>query len=177
MNLKRTVTIALVGGALAAWLAGAATSNRDLSAPPTIETHPIEKRGEALASEIARLHERLRPNVVPRETPRNLFAFRAPAPRPLPVAAAPKAALSEALPAAIPPQPALKLVGIAEDADAADAPEKKTVRTAIISGEGQLFLVKEGESVTTRYRVARISADVVELTDLGVGATRRLALK
>jgi hypothetical protein len=80
---------------------------------------------------------------------------------------------------AVPPQPALKLVGIAEDTSAAsdDADNKKLVRTAIISGEGQLFLVKEGESVTTRYRVAKISADVVELTDLGIGATRRLALK
>jgi hypothetical protein len=179
MNVKRTVTIALVGGALAAWLAGAATSNRDLNPPPAIEAHPIEKRGEALASEIARLHERLRPTVVPRDSPRNLFAFRSPALRPSPVAAAPKAglgalgALSEALPAAIPPQPPLKLVGIAEDTEAADM----VVRTAIISGEGQLFLVKEGESVTNRYRVAKISVDVVELTDLGAGATRRLALK
>ncbi|HWW82105.1 MAG TPA: hypothetical protein VNZ26_00805 [Vicinamibacterales bacterium] len=179
MNVKRTVTIALVGGALAAWLAGAATSNRDLTPPPTVDTHPIEMKGAALASEIARLHERLRPEVSPRESPRNLFAFRAAAPKPVPVPAAPKAALSEAIPPALPPQPALKLVGIAEDTSGApdDADGQKSVRTAIIAGEGQLFLVKEGESVTTRYRVAKISADVVELTDLGIGATRRLALK
>ncbi len=51
------------------------------------------------------------------------------------------------------------------------------VRTAIVSAPGQLFLVKEGQNVTLRYRVAKISADVVELTDLGNGATLRLALK
>jgi hypothetical protein len=51
------------------------------------------------------------------------------------------------------------------------------VRTAVISGAGQLFLVKEGEHVTPRYLVAKISADVVELADQGDGSTRRLALK
>ena len=37
---------------------------------------------------------------------------------------------------------------------------------AFISGGGQLFMVKEGDTVTPRYRVAKISADVVELTDV-----------
>jgi len=37
--------------------------------------------------------------------------------------------------------------------------------------------VKEGELVTPRYRVEKISSDVVELTDLTDGATRRLALR
>ena len=47
---------------------------------------------------------------------------------------------------------------------------------AIISGEGQLFIVKEGEAVTARYRVARISAEVVELIDVSATtSTRRLA--
>jgi hypothetical protein len=190
MNLKRTVTIAAVGGALAAWFAGAATSNREPAPAPIVETHPIEKRGEALANEIAKLHERLRPNVAPRESPRNLFAFRSRVSRPAPVDPAPKAALSEALPPVTPPQPALKLAGIAEDTgDASDANDasgtnetsgnnrKGPVRTAFISGEGQLFMVKEGDNVTNRYRVTKIAADVVELTDLGDGATRRLALK
>ena len=65
-----------------------------------------------------------------------------------------------------------KLAGIAEDAGA-DGP----VRTAIISGGGQLFMVKEGETVTPRYRVAKISADVVELTDVIDNSVRRLALR
>jgi len=116
-------------------------------------TLPIDTRGAELASEIARLHERLRPDAPPVDPSRNLFAFRAAAARRLPAPApapAPMPALSEALPQAL-AQPAFKLAGIAEDAGP-DGP----VRTAIISGEGQLFMVKEGESVTSRYRVVKI---------------------
>jgi hypothetical protein len=38
-------------------------------------------------------------------------------------------------------------------------------------------MVKVGENVTPRYSVAKISADVVELTDLEDGTIRRLALR
>ena len=38
-------------------------------------------------------------------------------------------------------------------------------------------MVKEGENVTSRYRVTRISADVVELMDLATNTPRRLALR
>ena len=174
MNLKRTATIAVTGGALIAWLAAAATSNREIAPPPRVVTLPIDLRGAELASEITRLHERLRPDAPPADSGRNLFTFRAAAIRRLPAPApapAPMPALSEALPQAL-AQPALKLAGIAEDAG-----PNGPVRTAIISGEGQLFMVKEGESVTTRYRVVKISADVVELSDQNDHTTRRLALR
>jgi hypothetical protein len=79
--------------------------------------------------------------------------------------------LSEAAPLVA--QPSLKLAGIAED----PGPDGTTQRTAIISGEGQLFMVKEGENVTPRYRVVKVSADVVELLDLSTNTPRRLALR
>ena len=60
---------------------------------------------------------------------------------------------------------------------AEDAGPAGPVRTAIVSGPGQLFLVKEGQNVTLRYRVIKIAADVVELQDLGDKTTLRLALK
>jgi hypothetical protein len=171
MNLKRTATIAVGGGALVAWFAGAATSNRAPVAPVVTSVAPVDASGAELANEIARLQEKLRPTTPPRQPGRNLFTYHAPAP---PAAApAPKPALSEAAAVFTPPVPALKLAGIAEDADASGAP----TRTAIISGEGQLFMVKEGENVTTRYRVAKISADVVELLDLEMNTPRRLALR
>jgi hypothetical protein len=66
----------------------------------------------------------------------------------------------------------LKLVGMAEDAGP-DGP----VRTAIISAFGQLFLVKEGERVTSRYQVAKISAEAAEIRDLGDNSTVTLVLK
>jgi hypothetical protein len=70
----------------------------------------------------------------------------------------------------------LKLIGVAEDTASGGL-----IRTAIISAPGQVFVVKEGERVTSRYLVARVSADVVELEDLEHGGDRasfrRLALK
>ena len=90
--------------------------------------------------------------------------------RPVPAVAAPAPALSEARAAIA--QPSLKLAGIAED-PGPDGP----VRIAFIAGEGQLFMVKEGDPIASRYRVNKISADVVELTDLADNTARRLAMK
>ena len=174
MNLKRTATIVVVGAALVAWLAGAATSNQHDSAPqPFVQRRRSRMRGAELAVEIARLHERLRPTR--RAAPAGTQSVRVPrrgravAPAPAPSGASAALAERRAAPIAL---PALKLAGIAEDAGA-DGP----VRIAIISGEGQLFMVKEGETVTPRYRVAKISADVVELIDLIDNTVRRLALR
>ena|SRR2546423_13578422 len=173
MHMKRTVTITVVGGALLAWLAGAATSNHPIAPVPIVQHAPIELRGAELASEIARLHERLRPSATPLQPSRNLFAFRATPARAAVALLPPAPVLSEARPPlAAPALPSVKLVGLGED-DGPDGP----VRTAFISGEGQLFVVKEGENVTPRYRVVKISADVVELVDLTDNTVRRLALR
>jgi len=140
---------------------------------PVVGPSAVESRGAELADEIARLHERLRPVATPLHPARNLFTYHAVAAPAAPVVAAPRPAVAEAAPApALLALPALKLAGIAEDSGA-DGPE----RTAFISGEGQLFMVKEGEAVTRRYRVTKISADVVELIDLGDNSIRRLALR
>ena len=171
MNAKRTLTLVVTSAALIAWLAGAATSNREIASVPIVTHAPIDARGENLSKEIARLHERLRPDATPRQPGRNLFTFhsgaRAAAPS---MPETPKAALVDAPPPMI--APSLKLVGLGEDVGP-DGP----VRTAFISGEGQLFIVKEGENVTPRYRVEKISADVVELVDLTDNTVRRLALR
>ena len=171
MNSKRTLTLVVTGAALIAWLAGAATSNRELAPPTLVPRAPADIKGADLAKEITRLHERLRPEAVPR-LGRNLFAFHASIQRHSPIVEPPKAAISEAI---APPAlllPPLKLDGIAEDPG-----PNGLVRTAIISADGQLFLVKEGEAVTARYRVTKIADDVVELTDALDGSTRRLPLK
>jgi len=171
MTLKQTATIIVAGAVLAAWLAGADTK-REIQAPIVITPRPIDLRGIELTKEIARLHDRLRPTTAPTERRRNLFAFRsaAPAPQPLPDLR------SSSLPATSTPppsgEPVLKLAGIAED-DGADGPS----RIAFISGEGQLFMVKQGDAVTGRYRVIRISSDAVELSDVSAGIVRRLIFK
>ena len=51
------------------------------------------------------------------------------------------------------------------------------MRTAVISGLGQLFFAKVGDNVTTRYTVTAIGADAVELRDVDDGETLRLALQ
>ena len=174
MNWKRTLTLAAVGSALAIWLAAAATSGPGAPIDPIVpRVSPLDSRGEALAIEIARLHEHLRPTATPRMPSRNLFSFtpRPAAPPPLPPPLPPRPALSEAA-TARPSAPPLKLSGIAED-KIGDG----VVRSAIISGLNQLFVVKEGEPVTDRYRVVKISPEVVELSDAVLGTTIRLALK
>lgn len=172
MHLKRTATIVVVGGALAAWLSAAITPERHAPSILPAREVRVATSSAQLASETARLHERLRPDAAPRQPSRNLFAFHVVTARPEAVLVS-KPAQSEAVAAPVPaPLPPLMLAGIAEDPGPSGP-----VRTAVISGGGQLFLVKEGEHVTPRYLVAKISADVVELADQGDGSTRRLALK
>src|SRR5262245_50624423 len=172
MNPKRTATIVVAGGALLAWLAGAATSNRVIEPAPVISIPAIDGSGVALEKEIARLHERLRPTATPAQSNRNPFSFRSAPARAVPAPSVPAAPALVEAPPLPPPLPPLKLVGIGEG-PGADGP----TRTAIVVGSGQLFTVKVGENVSTRYRVARISADVVELLDLNDNSLLRLALQ
>ena len=174
MNVKRTAQFVLVGGAAAVWLAAAATSgDRTGRAVEVTEITPADPRAAVLAAEIARLHERPKSVALPRQPVRNPFVFASTArrstERPGPSRESPQhdtTTPTVALP------PALKLVGIGEDETSAG-----TVRTAILSGSGDLVLAKEGDTVAGRYRVLRISSEIVELADVIDGATRRLVLK
>lgn len=161
---KRTIAFVVVLGSLAAWFAAASTSGVRRPQPIVSAPSPIDLRGAALAAEIERLHDRLRPTAAPQHN-RNLFQFaaRAPETRVLP----PPAPVQPAA-AAAPVEPPFKLIGIAEDSG---------VRTAILSSPSQLLLVKEGDLVVSKFRVAAISADAIELTDASDGTVLRLALK
>jgi hypothetical protein len=177
MALERTATIIGASVTLVAWLAGLTTTARRVAEVlPAPSSPPVDARAAQLDREITHLAERMRPSSVPHQPGRNLFSFVARKPRAvISVAPVPSAAaLTEAAPAR-PAPPPVKLSGIAEDAAPTGGTE--VVRTAIISARGQLILAKEGEAVTDRYRVARISADVVELVDASDGSVLRLALK
>jgi hypothetical protein len=175
MNLKRVLTLTVVGGALAALIAGAATTGyhrAPITPPHRSQTDKADRSSATLAVEIARLHERLRPTAAPEQPSRNLFTFRSSRRstrlydvEPPPVAAEPAAPVVET------PAP-LELIGLASD-----GVDTALVRTAILSGFGQLFLAKEGEAVTERFRVTRIGADVVELSDTQSPTPVRLALR
>jgi hypothetical protein len=71
-----------------------------------------------------------------------------------------------------PARPDMKLSGIGED-----VVDGATVRTAVISAMNQLFMVREGERVLSRYVVARIGADAVVLRDGGDGEPFTLTLR
>jgi hypothetical protein len=178
MNLKRTAIIFVGGAALAAWLSAAIAPARPPIASQRIAPAPIDASGAALASEIARLRERLRPSPAPRETLRNPFVFRSSRGSVPSLASTPPAAVGMGASPALAADagPRLTLAGIAEDA----GPDGTPTRIAILSGNGQLFLVKQGEVVNDRntaYRVGAISTNAVELTALDDGTTRRLSLK
>lgn len=172
MNLPRTVIVGVVGGALAAWIAAAATSgSRHLDPPVVPKSAAIDASGAELAAEIIRLHDCLHPTTVPHQPVRNLFEFnaamRAVAPPAVPAPTPAAVPVTEPASSAAVVAP-LSLIGVAEDSG---------VRTAIISAQGQLFLVREGEPVADRYQVARVGPDSVELTDGSGSTTVHLVLK
>jgi hypothetical protein len=120
-----------------------------------------------------RLRKIQRESPAPLEGGRNPFTFES---RPAPAAAIPAAPPSDAIapPApSAPPRPLFTLSGIADKT----GEDGKTVRTAVISGLGQLFFAKTGDNVTARYTVTTIGADAVELRDVTTGETVRLALQ
>jgi len=179
MGLKK-ITIIFVGGvALAAWFSAAMTPGRGPVLSNTVRSAPIDKRGAALAGEIARLRERLRPDAAPLGTNRNPFVFRSTTRSASTRFGSPPQArdMSASTAPVDPPRLKLSLAGIAEDPGPDGA---APVRTAIISGGGQLFLAKEGDTVTDggiAYTVTNISASSTELTDTRDGTIRRLTLR
>jgi hypothetical protein len=172
MDVKRTVMIGVAVGAVAVWISSAATSNQR-TVVPVVRTKPtvIDKSGAELALEVQRLHDRLRPSDTPIHS-RDLFRYSARAAAPPIAPAAPAVAPPPVVVPSVETVMPLKLEGLAEDRG-----DQGPVRTAIISGFGDIFLVKEGDNVTLRYKVAKISPDAVELTDLTDHTALRLALR
>ena len=178
MSAKRAA--GYTGGALLllAWLASAGGLIRqepDAAAAPSppVETNDAATLAAEVQAQTLRLKNRMAVAPSPQEPFRNPFAF---AERPAAVRSASRARVeAESAPAipAPPLEPAIELIGVAETAS-----PKGVLRTAIISAHsGELFLVKEGETLAARYRVGTVAADAVELNDLVSGAVRRLALR
>jgi len=172
MNARRVVWFGVSLLAVASWFSSASTPS--VSGPhlpqPTPAPLALDRSAAAMQSEVARLHERLAPLAQPLHS-RDLFRFNE---RRLerPAPPAPVETSEQPEPVKTPAQPVLQLIGIAED----ESPDG-TVRTAIVSGLGDVYLVKAGEVVAGQFRVERVSADAVLLTDTTTAATTILALR
>jgi hypothetical protein len=66
----------------------------------------------------------------------------------------------------------MMLLGIAEQTE-----NGQRVRIAMVNGGGELWLVREGDVVSGRYRVGRIAADAVQVEDNLDGTSRTYRLR
>jgi hypothetical protein len=159
------------GGILATWLAVSPNQGVPVTPPATAVRGPASGKqptAEHLNEQAARLRERSGA-VTLRPSTRNPFRYASPKTSGSPRAARERGVqptiIEPPIPTA-PPPPALKLSGIAQ---------KAGKRTAIIFGDGQIYVVGEGESVAGRYTVIKIDPEAVLLRDAS-GAEQRLIL-
>ena len=154
------------GGVLATWLAvsphdGVPTASRAADVPRQISASVPEE----LNAQAVRLRERREAATLGPST-RNPFRFNAPKREPQPIPERVVPAAPEPAVAAGPRPPLLTLSGIAQ---------KAGKRTAILVGNGQIYLVGDGDSVAGIYAVVRVDAEAVLLRD-AAGAEHRLIL-
>jgi hypothetical protein len=176
MSAKRAAGYCGAALLLAAWLSSAGGLMRQTPSAPepdrSVETSGATTLAADVQAQTLRLKNRLAVAPSPQEPFRNPFTF---APRAVPDrrGTEPRAEAEPSALSAPPLEPAIELIGVAESVS-----PKGPVRTAIISAlSGELFLVKEGETIAARYRVGAVSAHAVELNDLLTGAVRRLELR
>lgn len=178
MSVKGT---ALLSGAtaLATWLASAPLpSSPNAQSTPTaavltqasrqaVVPRQMEDLGPE-AEQLARRVENMASFVAPS---RDLFQFRAASPSArVEVPVAPEVSVAPI--AVVAPAPPFVLTGIAEDQQG-----DVIVRTAIMSGPGDLWLVKAGDTVDGRFQVVAVEADAVEIIRADTGAAVRLSFR
>jgi hypothetical protein len=173
MHVRRVVWFGVSALAVASWFASASTSGVRPPVAPLAppKAAPIDRSVAVLQGEVARLHDRLAPTATPTRS-RDRFRFSARAPKRPAHAVPPPAPMVDRAQTAAAAAPVLKLIGIAEDAQ-----PDGIVRTAIVSGLGDVFLVKPGDMVGERYRVEQVSSEAVRLTDTTTAASSTLVLR
>jgi hypothetical protein len=167
--MARVPVIALVGGVgiLAAWLAGSAGARSGVVEPvaePQEQHSQFDPLIDEIRSHASRLERYRATAVPPKRGGRDPFRF-ASLPRRVARSTVQEPALRESSPVIYVPQ--LVLIGVAEDR----TPDGGSVRTAIISGMGQLFLVGEGQQFAGRFEVVRVGPETATVLDRTTGAT------
>jgi len=169
MNWKSTVLVS--GAGLVATVFGWVSTPTIPQRTPTRAVAPAAQPTVSAASDIqheaARLQSRLAPEPAFREPSRNPFRFgQRVVPRRAERVVAPQ--VQDTLPAIAPVRPAIRLRGIATD-----TVDGAVQRTAIVTTDAALLLVREGEMAGV-YRVTKIEEETVELT--GPDGTLTLSL-
>jgi hypothetical protein len=176
MTIRRGAAYGGLFCLLAAWLASAASTTFDRQgvADASIAPSAPDPLDVDFQAQAAKLRERLATAPAPQAPHRNPFLFQDRAPRHAPAPSLRELSPVDVPPApAAPPEPALFLVGVAED----QGPQGPT-RTAILSDDREgTYIAAVGGMVSGRYQVQAIGADAVELKDLITGGIRRLALR
>jgi len=173
MTYRRAVALVLAVVAVATWLAittGRGFAPVERSAPrPLVTSSPLDPAIRNVQGQAGRLRAYLASAPPLAQAARNPFRFRErPEARPAPALSTAAASVL----AAVTARPQLVLSGLAEDPSPSGP-----VRTAIISGLGQLFLVKEGEEFGGRFQAVRIGTNAVQVLDRSDGSTFTLALR
>jgi hypothetical protein len=175
MDWKSTAAIS-GAGLLATWV----FSMPPAQAPAARSVAPAASASQAspttidIQHEAARLQVRTHQAARYPETSRNPFRFNARSARearPSATSGPPRLAPLTLVPEA-PPEPRVSLDGIATDV--VDGHEQ---RSAIVSTDSGVVLVREGEQVAGRFRVTKIATDAVELVRLSDGSVLRIALR
>jgi hypothetical protein len=178
MTLRRAALY--VGGAslLIAWFSSAASVPLEqASSLPATDGGRPEPAPADLASEVhqqaRRLRQRLASAPLPQQPSRNPFTFRsAPRrerPQPTTVVMAPPPALAPEVPS----EPALLLIGIAEQ----KRPEGVVRIAMMATAADELIMAAVGETVMQRYKLTALGHDTAELSDLVTGQVRRISLQ
>ena len=160
------------GGILATWLAVSPNQGVPVTAPTTPVRRPAaanEPTAEDLNAKATRLRNRTGA-VTLRPSTRNPFRYASPKSSASSSAARDRGGEPTVIEPTIPdapPPPALKLSGVAQ---------KAGKRSAIIVGDGQIYVVGEGELVAGRYTVIKVDPEAVLLRDTS-GAEQRLVLQ
>ncbi len=178
MNWKATVVWS-GATALATWMASspavvapgesAGPAQRGSGAAAAIGAPVVD-----LTAEADRLARRLGDHQAYAAPARDPFRFEGAAPEVAVAAASPvdSAVVPEPVVPPVAEPPPYTLVGMAEDRVG-----EELVRTAVISGTGDLWLVRAGETVDGRFSVTAVEAGAVELVRADTGATVRLAFR
>jgi hypothetical protein len=184
MNRPRIALLGIFAVLVAVWVSSATLPPPSVSPPPPVPaakaSRPARQTRSARTRDVtlfdlndaaARLQARLMTAPRPRAEARNPFEFgQAPAPRLAPaVSVAPVAAPAAPVEPLPPP---FALTGVAE---------RKTgetlERTAILTGDNQIYFAKSGDRLLGRYDVTAVGVEAIELREIDGGRIIRLGLR